>query len=235
MSTLFALALGALLAASAAAADLVIYRTPEGRLVLSNRPLPSGVELLFRAPDRTQRAQRSKDDGAAGVPSGRLPVPAPHLPPLPQEQASAPRTTPVDTVALTLVTRGMAAADVRGTLGVPERVVLLDPEGRLSSERSSATAGRLECQQGSDSIVDETLQSEALFPCRSRKSDILPITHKNIRNCSGMMLAPMALVPVGSGSPTARRAISRPLCARRLWHSGGDTFSSHTERRQWIP
>ena len=50
----------------------------------------------------------------------------------------------MDTVALALVTRGMAAADVRGILGEPSRVLALDPEVRMSSERSLATAGRLE-------------------------------------------------------------------------------------------
>jgi hypothetical protein len=50
----------------------------------------------------------------------------------------------VDTVALALVTRGMAVADVRRTLGVPERVLPLDPEVRMSLERSRTTAGRLE-------------------------------------------------------------------------------------------
>jgi len=94
MATLLALVLGVLLAAPVAAADLVIYRTPAGRLVLSNRPLPSGAALLFRAPERQQLAQRSEEDGAAGGSSGRLPAPAPHLPPLPQEQAPTPRTTP---------------------------------------------------------------------------------------------------------------------------------------------
>ena len=155
VSALIALALGALLPAPAGAADLVIYRTPAGRLVLSNRPLPTGVELFFRVPDRTQPAGRSADGGAvqapahqalspATVPPGTVPAPTPHLPPILREQMPTPRATTVDTVALALVTRGMSAADVRGTLGGPERVVLLDPVVRVSSERSSATAGRVE-------------------------------------------------------------------------------------------
>jgi hypothetical protein len=136
VSTLIALALGALafevlLPALAGAADLVIYRTPAGQVVLSNRPLPSGVELLFRLPDRSASARRSADGSA----------PAPHLPPSPEAQA--PRAT-LDPGALGLVTRGMAAADVRRTLGAPASMVSLDPEVRMSSDRSLATAGRLE-------------------------------------------------------------------------------------------
>jgi hypothetical protein len=138
MSILGALAFGVLLLAPAGAAELVIYRTPAGRVVLSNRPLPSGVELFFRAPDRRAPAQRSEDGSAAGVPA------SPALAPMPEEQASTPRATPVDPVALALVTRGMAAADVRRTLGAPERVAPLDPAVLMSSDRSSATAGRLE-------------------------------------------------------------------------------------------
>jgi hypothetical protein len=135
------LGLGVLLAAPTDAADLVIYRTLEGRLVLSNRPLPSGVELFFRVPDHNQPAPQSEDGAAARGPSRQALVPAP---PILQEQVPRPRATTVDTVALALITRGMPAADVRGTLGVPERIVPLDPVVRVSSDRSSATAGHLE-------------------------------------------------------------------------------------------
>jgi hypothetical protein len=135
VSALSALAVVTLWVQSVAAVDLLIYYTPEGRRVLTNRPPPKNAKIIFGRPP---------SQSLPALSNANSPLEAQFL--AREERAPVPinRTNGVDTVPLAQITRDMSMPDVRRLVGAPGRIVALDPTVRVSSDRSNATGGHLE-------------------------------------------------------------------------------------------
>jgi hypothetical protein len=108
-------------------AELYQYRTPDGRLIISNSPPPAGTQVESNAAEGT---------GATTHTTTELPPVQPWEPPAAAEPdtPTEPETStaqPVDTLQFGLLQRGMSRTEVRRRLGPPERVETATEEARV--------------------------------------------------------------------------------------------------------